>query len=532
MEWITDLFIPWGFAGIGQDMRGTEKSQGNFTLWHSDANDSRDLGDWIVQQDWSDGRIFTVGASADGLASLQTPMTNPSWLAGQYAIWCPAVAYDILCPNGAYKQKTVEDWLHGLTMPDPDVVNANIQTVHENEAQTDFWKQIELDDAYYAAVTWPSAFWAGWYDLFLLGNIQAFEGFQYKSAANVRGTSKIVIDPCGHCMQAADYFKQNTVMGRTAIGIFQLFELVGIDTHVPRENKAIKAVTFYVMSSNDDAGNAAGNYWTSVDAFPEFKPTNYYLSGDLTASTKPPAASAPASTTYKYDPNDPVPTIGGNNLPPEIGGTIPCGPLDQSPIDGRDDMVVFNVPVSSSELVLSGPINAELFVSSDMVDTDFMVRVSDVYNDEAGTVRILQDNAVRMRWREGGLNPVPMTNGEIYKIEMSLWNTSFVVAPGHNLRFVVQSANFPRFSVNNNNGILLADPAYPGPANVAQNTLYHSAQYPSKIILPIITGPKKMSLPEVHMLKMVNDLQAKYPHLTDEVLKKFEDGLTKRMKKK
>jgi len=72
MEWIGDIFLPFGFVAVGQDMRGTEKSQGNFTMWVSDSEDSQDLGDWIVQQPWSNGQVFTFGASADGIGALQT----------------------------------------------------------------------------------------------------------------------------------------------------------------------------------------------------------------------------------------------------------------------------------------------------------------------------------------------------------------------------------------------------------------------------------------------------------------------------
>ena len=66
MEWITDIFLPFGFVAIGQDMRGTEKSEGNFTMWQSDSDDGEDLGNWIVQQEWSNGQVLTFGASADG----------------------------------------------------------------------------------------------------------------------------------------------------------------------------------------------------------------------------------------------------------------------------------------------------------------------------------------------------------------------------------------------------------------------------------------------------------------------------------
>lgn len=86
MEWIPDIFLPKGFVAIGQDMRGTEKSQGNFSMFMSDSEDSEDMGNWIVQQDWSDGQVFTFGASADGIGSLQTPVHNPDWLKAQVAI--------------------------------------------------------------------------------------------------------------------------------------------------------------------------------------------------------------------------------------------------------------------------------------------------------------------------------------------------------------------------------------------------------------------------------------------------------------
>ena len=87
LEWVADIFLPFGFVSVGQDMRGTAISEGNFSLWQSDANDSEDLGNWIVSQPWSNGKIFTLGASADGIGSLQTIVNNPSWLWAQYIIW-------------------------------------------------------------------------------------------------------------------------------------------------------------------------------------------------------------------------------------------------------------------------------------------------------------------------------------------------------------------------------------------------------------------------------------------------------------
>eukprot|EP01038_Epipyxis_sp_PR26KG_P017594 gene17594-24442_t len=120
LEWFVDLVVPFSYVGIGQDVRGTEKSQGNFTMWATDKNDSQDLGDWIVSQEWSNGKVMTVGASADGIGSFQTLFNNPKWLSAQYVIWATPQMYRVLFPYGTYKQKTTEDWLMGVSMPNPD----------------------------------------------------------------------------------------------------------------------------------------------------------------------------------------------------------------------------------------------------------------------------------------------------------------------------------------------------------------------------------------------------------------------------
>jgi putative CocE/NonD family hydrolase len=250
---------------------------------------------------------------------------------------------------------------------------------------------------------------------------------------------------------------------------------------------------------------------------------DYFFHADKTASLLPPSPATDVSTTYTVDPANPILTVGGNNLPPGIGGSIPCGPMDQSEQDKRSDVLTFQTEAFTSDFAMTGSIYATLFVSSDAIDTDFMVKISDVY--PTGEAILIQDNALRMRWREGGITPVYMTKDEVYKVEMNLWNTSWVVAPGHSLRVSVSSSNNPRFSVNPHNGLLLKDPAYPGQNITARNTLYHSAKYPSKISLPMVN--KLLQLPKVH--SVVKEVQTAYPHVTDSMFNKFMNGLTSRM---
>ncbi len=170
-------------------------------------------------------------------------------------------------------------------------------------------------------------------------------------------------------------------------------------------------------------------------------------------------------------------------------------------------MLVFQTAIMTEELALTGPINGHLYVSSDAIDTDFMVRISDVY--PTGEARLIQDSAVRMRWRNGGTTPDYMQGADkVYPAFISLWNTSYVVAPGHSLRFAISSSNYPRFSINPNNGLLLADPLYPGTNVTAFNTVHHSEFYPSYIDLPVVS---KRQLPQIHGIK--SEFETSYPHV-------------------
>lgn len=501
LELINDIFNPFGFITVGQDMRGTGQSEGNFTIWHSDANDSKDAGDWLVSQSYSNGKIFTFGASADGLAAFRTPDNNPEWLKAQYFIWSSSQGYEIIYPNGAYLAALADMWIRSTV---PDQADDLLKIIEENEMKNDWWDALELTGRY-DEIRYPSAFWAGWYDIFLLGNLNAYAGYNYQSDASVALTSRITIDPCGHCQDAAAFFPQDLIAGRTLLAFAQCLELFGIRP-VARNN--IHNVTFYVMSSNDEAGLSVANHWTSLEAFPKYSAVKYFLHGDRSVSTTAPKDDETvAFTEYKFDPSNPVPSQGGNNL------AIPCGPMDQSEVDKRSDVITFQTPVLAADapLYMTGPLFATLYVSTDAIDTDFMVRLSDVY--PTGEARLIQDNAVRMRWRNGGLEPQWLSKdvNEVYEATLTLWNTSYVLAPGHALRVSITSSNSPRFDVNPNNGILLKDQTDSDANITAINRIHHSAKYASHITLPVVT---KMQLPKVHSI--VKEVLTAYPMIDAE----------------
>ena len=496
-EWLSDFFLRSGYVAIGQDLRGQFKSQGDFSIWHSDANDSEDTGNWIVQQEWSNGEVYTIGASADGIAAMQMPLNKPAWLKGQYLIWSTSNLY-----AAAYQHGTYMTWFNRWferKLTNKSNIEPCKNVVWSHESYDDYWQQIDLTTHYDDLILFPSGFYAGWYDLFITGNLLAWEGY-YEATLN----SLLFIDPIGHCQDASKYFDQDLVAGRSLLPLLQAAQVFGA-RNVYRNS--IENITFYVMSSDD----SAGNYWTSMNAFPETNPYDLYLHAGGIVSIVAPLDSEQeqqATSSYIFDPSDPVPTIGGNNLGASTDAS--CGPLDQSILDTRSDILRYQTKPFEYELIFTGPLFATLFVSSNAIDTDFMVKISDV-NDKTGVVRILVDNALRMRWRNGGIEPILMSGNsdDVYEISISLWNTSYVLPVNHSLRVDITSSNYPRFSINPNNGNSLADTFNNGYDEVnvtATNTIYHSLKYPSRITLPVLVQSKQDALPKIDLLKLKSQM--------------------------
>jgi len=193
-----------------------------------------------------------------------------------------------------------------------------------------------------------------------------------------------------------------------------------------------------------------------------------------------------------------MPSYGGNNL------QIACGPLDQAELEKRYDSMSFTSDVLDTALWLTGPINAFLAVSSNCTDTDFTAKLTDVYPD--GTSRLIQDGIVRMRWRDY-TGPELMIPGQIYEVELSLWNTSYVFSAGHKLRVSISSSNYPRFSVNPNNGYPLIN-ADNGPNVTAINTVYHSPSYLSYIQLPVVQPSQLPPFPILEHPELLGDKES------------------------
>ena len=342
-ELLADLYLLFDFAAVSQDMRGCCQSEGNFTVWHADEQDGLDTVAWILKQPWSDGTVYQIGASADGIAAFEMARGHPASLAGQFIIFATAEARRTFYPGGTYRKNLIEKWLEGTVPKQAAEIIAHVKT---EEGPSAWWDAVEIKGDQFKAIDWPTVHWAGWYDIFLHGHLYSYDGFQERSTSS--GQHWLVVDPCGHCQDASRYFPHNLIAGRSILPVLmgiQLFQHNLTTSHVPEH---VKHVTFYVMSTMDNTQH--GNYWTSLDNWPTATMTPWYLQGDGSLSPTLPTASTTAATTasssYSYDPTDPTPSNGGNNL------LMNCGPLDQTAIEQRDDIIVSAIRLNGTSLTV------------------------------------------------------------------------------------------------------------------------------------------------------------------------------------
>ena len=238
-------------------------------------------------------------------------------------------------------------------------------------------------------------------------------------------------------------------------------------------------VQYYTMGSNK---------WQAADTWPpqKAKMTTYYLDskgnansskGDGVLTTK--KVKTGNQDSFTYDPMEPVPSYGGNICC--TGNAVQGGSFDQQEMEKREDILVYTTTPLEKGVEVSGFIESMLYVSSDAKDTDFTIKLIDVYPD--GKAYNLDETIQRVRYREGYDKEVFMEKDKVYKVVLTPMSTSNYFEKGHRIRIEISSSNFPRFARNLNTGGNNYDETE---GVVARNTVHHSAEYPSQIRLPMI----------------------------------------------
>jgi predicted acyl esterase len=430
-----------------------------------ELQDGYDTVEFLEKSGLCNGSIGTIGLSAAGITQLFLAPTAPKGLKTQYIGVASSSVYHSLFSGGQFSKEQVEGWL-GYYKKDPGVLSfASTQTFYN-----DFWKLFDTNKVAHK-VNVPAFFYAGWYDVFLQGTLEAFVSRQTKGADGARGTQKLVIGPWTHFWPHSESFGDFSIPNEGKTAPIDMSPLSWFEMTLKGNGQAtanIPAVTYYVMGPLDGT-QSSGNVWkTAKDWPPPCKETACYLTSDQKLSFF--KRSDEKVFSYVYDPKKPCPTVGGRNL------FMESGPKDQSILENRDDTVVFTSETLQQDLEMTGKVVAKLFFSTDQKDTDVVVRLTDVYPD--GKSVLIADGVTRL-----GVCYPKFICKKALEVDVDLWSTSMVFAKGHRIRIAVTSSSYPRWEVNPNVGVLGAKS---GLSHIANNKILVGKDYPSRVVLPLV----------------------------------------------
>ncbi len=460
-----------GFALVVQDCRGTFQSEGKYRPFVDDGVDGYDTIEWISKQPWANGKVGMYGASAMGIAANEAAMTNPPHLTAAFVMVARSSTYEQSSfIGGVFRKEMNEDWLKRQK------AESVLQEIFKHEIHDDFYYRSDMA-RHWNQIHIPIYNYGGWYDIFNQGNIDNFVGLQKNASVPGAGKQKLIMGPWGHGQLEEVKYPANSGVGafggslplELATRWFEYW-LKGVDNGIMKE----PPVRYYVMGDVNDP-KAPGNEWQEAPLWPvPSVSTSYYLGPNGTLSEKPNQQQEGADS-YKYDPANPVPTIGGANL------FLKKGPMDQRAVGERGDVLKYSSAALTTPVEVTGRISVELWAESDAPDTDFMAKLVDVYPD--GSERLVLDSALRARFREGFDHEVFMKKGQVYKFKLDLWSTSLVFNTGHRIAIHITSSNSPRFDPNPNTGKpLRAD----SETQVANNAIHHDRLHPSRALLPVV----------------------------------------------
>ncbi len=541
-EWWAPYYASRGYVSIAQDTRGRYASEGVWHMMTDDAPDGFDTASWIVQQPWSDGGFGMIGTSYVGGTQHAMAVTNPPGLKALVPVDAVSNAgYFGMRNGGAFELrflnwifiygapdgsrasrdpatrtvleeagKNVRDYLSALPIRKgmtplrlaPEYEDWLVFAVGHGENDA-YWKQpgfgvVDQIDHYKDI---PVYLIGGWYDSWARDTTMNFEAL----SKTKKSPQKVILGPWIHGLHMQSAHGQVDFGPSAAIDGMAL-RLRWYDRwlkNVPNgvENEA--PVKIFVMGRGSEAKTPAGQHlhggvWRDEKEWPLARTrfTPYYLHADGSLSPEKPTEPA-SSTSYDFDPRNPVPTIGGNiSSGPGIllqgAWDQKCGPhvwncKDSLPLSARRDVLVFQTPPLTQDVEVTGPIDVRLWASSSALDTDFTAKLIDVHppspDSPAGIDMNLEDGIIRARFRSSLEKQELMKPGEIYEFTVRLYPTSNLFKAGHRIRLDISSSNFPRFDVNPNTG----EPLNANRSMVtATNTIYHDQAHPSHVLLPII----------------------------------------------
>lgn len=468
--------------------RGAQLSEGDWmgyrALGWGKHRDGYDICEWLAAQPWSTGKIGSFGNSQGGFAQNFLAVVQPPHLVAQYMVDTSlSLFHEGYRMGGATRPERFKTAISKMGVPRvPGQQEKLMEEWFKHPTYDEYW--MEEDSArHFDRMDVPSFVVGSWYDLMCPGTIRSFVGRQHQGGPHARGREQLLLGPWLHAgapkpSKVGDLQYPDNAKFDVNAHMIRWFDhyLKGIDNAVDRD----PTVRYYVMGATGEPG-APGNFWREAADWPvAAQRTPYYFHAGGILSRKTPGAGAEA-TTYLSDPRAPA-TISH----PGVAVTSFPGARDARPFESQPNVLTFSSEVLFAPVEWTGKVRAELFVSSTAKDTDFIVRVSDVYPD--GRSILIMDSILRARYREGFEHEVLMKPGKVYKVAFDVGWLSLIFNRGHRIRVTVASTGAPFYEPNPNTGEPLTMD-FPANAVVAKNTIHHGGAYASHVIAPILTEP-------------------------------------------
>ena len=493
-----------GYVCVLQDCRGRWDSDGDYYPFR-EGEDGYDTQEWIGQQPWSNGKIGMAGGSYLGAAQWQSAPHRSQYLTCMAPrVICCDYFSGLVYPGGAFQLNVLMTWGMRTTGRTGQSIDFHhwasalralpVNTMDELAGrELDFWQDwlahptyddywdVINDEQRWGEIVAPAFNMGGWYDLYAQHTFINFNGLRQHGGSQAARQSKLIVGPWPHALSSSPR-TGDIDFGAHSMVDLEALELRWFDFWLKEIDNGIVAeapLRLFIMGDN-----LWRDEWEWPLARTDWQP--WYLHSNGNANTLrgdgtllPSAPADEPADHFTYDPCYPVQTAGGNNCcSPHI---IPWGPYDQAAVEMRQDVLCYTSAPLAAAVEVTGPIQVVLYAASDGPDTDWTAKLVDVA--PTGYAKNLCDGIIRARYRESFTQPTLIEAHKVYQYTIEVGVTGNVFRKGHCIRVEISSSNFPRFDRNPNTGHTYGVDAE---LRSAAQTVYHTQDYPSHILLPVI----------------------------------------------
>lgn len=490
-------YVEAGYAVVFQSVRGRGQSQGRFGFFFVEGPDGHDSVEWVAEQDWCNGKVAMDGGSYLGTVQWLAARERPPHL----ACMLPAVPAgdwfnEIPYIGGALQVDFAFGWLGamaGLCFDFDATGDRNLEKyrplleagrvlgaepplyreILSHPTLDDWWRRLYLNPDDFLRIELPVLAVTGWCDGDQAGAMYYWHGIESYSRTAER--AELIVGPWEHqqCYLGGQERMGELQCGRDSVLPLRQLRLAFLDEHlrgIPRLPQS--RVRLFITGSNR---------WHGFEKYPptDVELQQWFLQSSGRANTTGgdgrlglEAPAGPADR-FTYDPTDPVP--------------YKSGAQDHSELEQRDDVLVYTSDVLREPLTVIGPVEALIHASSDATDTDFTAKLLDVQPDGRAISLTHVGGILRARYRKGFEQPELLVPGQPEAFRIRLSHVGHTFLPRHRVRLEISSSCFPLADPNPNTG---RDIFTETECRVAQQTIFHDDDHPSRLLLPVWRGTR------------------------------------------